>query len=102
MTASAARKRMYGLSLCADPAREPCFRIAACDSEMVEFEDGMSAPAQRERLHRHMNNEIGSIEIAAQCLADFPTAPWDLRMQLARQTHDECRHVEGLYRRLKE
>ena len=49
-----------------------------------------------------MNNEVGAIEIAAQCLVDFPDAPWDLQMQLARQAYDECRHVEGLYRRLRE
>ncbi len=93
---------MNGVSLCADPAREACFSIAQSDSEMVEFEDAMSAPARRERLHRHMNNEIGSMEIAAQCLVDFLDAPWELRMQLARQTYDESRHVEGLYRRLRE
>ena len=102
MSASAARKLLNGVSLCADPAREECFTIAQIDSEMVEFADPDSAAARRERLHRHMNNELGSMEIAAQCLVDFPDAPWDLRMQLARQTYDESRHVEGLYRRLLE
>jgi len=90
------------VSLCMDPAREPCFRVVQRDSEMAQFEDEMCAEARREKMHRHMNNEIGSIEIAAQCLVDFPDAPWDLRMELARQTYDECRHVEGLHRRLKE
>jgi bacterioferritin (cytochrome b1) len=45
---------------------------------------------------------MGALEIAAQCLADFPDAPWDLRMQLARQASDESRHVAGLYRRLQQ
>src|SRR2546429_9590626 len=49
-----------------------------------------------------MNNETGAIEIAAQCLVDFPEAPWELRMHLARQCWDESRHVAGLYRRLRE
>ena len=102
MSASAKRKLVNGVSLCADPARESCFTIARNDSEMIEFEDGMSAPARRERLHRHMNNEVASMEIAAQCLVDFPDAPWDLRMQIARQTYDESRHVTGLFRRLTE
>jgi uncharacterized ferritin-like protein (DUF455 family) len=62
----------------------------------------MSDISRRERLHRHMNNEIGSLEIAAQMLVDFPDAPWDLRMQLARQCWDESRHVNLLYARLVE
>ncbi|MGE3538136.1 MAG: DUF455 family protein [Candidatus Tectimicrobiota bacterium] len=90
-----------GLTLRCDPVRERCFRVVHLPTEMHEYPD-MSPVSQRERLHRHMNNEIGSIEIAAQCLADFPTAPWELRMQLARQCWDETRHVEMLYRRLQE
>jgi len=100
MSASAKRKFVNGIGLCADPAREACFTVAQTEAEMVQFEQPMSDQGRRERLHRHMNNEIGSMEIAAQCLADFPDAPWDLRMELARQTFDESRHVEGLYRRL--
>jgi uncharacterized ferritin-like protein (DUF455 family) len=85
-----------------DPAREPCFTIAATEADMVEFDDFSTPEGRRERIHRHMNNEIGAIEIAAQCLVDFPDAPWELQMQLARQAADESRHVEGLYRRLLE
>jgi uncharacterized ferritin-like protein (DUF455 family) len=69
---------------------------------MQTFEDGISEAARRERLHRHMNNEMGALEIAAQCLADFPEAPWELRMQLARQAFDESRHVRALYQRLRQ
>lgn len=94
-------KQLGSVRVCADPAREPCFTVAQYASEMVEFDDMHSPEARRERLHRHMNNEIGSIEMAAQCLADFPDAPWELRMQLARQTSDESRHVAGLQRRLE-
>ena len=88
-----------GLAYRKDPAREACFRVVHDDAEMVRL-PGMSAEARRERLHRHMNNEIGSLEIAAQTLADFPEAPWDLRMELARQCWDETRHVGLLHRRL--
>jgi hypothetical protein len=102
MNASAKRKNVGGLTLCADPAREPCFYIAQDDAEMQTFEDAMSEAARRERLHRHMNNEMGALEIAAQCLADFPEAPWELRMQLARQAFDESRHVRALHRRLRQ
>ncbi len=83
-----------------DPAREPCFRIVRGDSEMATFA-GWSPEARRERLHRHMHNELGSLEIAAQTLADFPEAPWELRMELARQCWDETRHVRALHGRLK-
>jgi uncharacterized ferritin-like protein (DUF455 family) len=102
MSITARRKTVQGIELCADPAREACFHVAQSDSEMQVFEDNMSEAARRERLHRHMNNEMGALEIAAQCLADFPDAPWDLRMQLARQASDESRHVAGLYRRLRQ
>ena len=43
-----------------------------------------------------------TLEIAALCLVDFPNAPWELRMELARQCWDEARHVQLYYRRLKE
>lgn len=99
--ASARRKTVHGMNLCADPAREACFTVVQTGAEMVDFHEGMSEVARRERLHRHMNNEMGSLENAAQALVDFPDTHWDLRMQLARQCFDESRHVEGLYRRLQ-
>lgn len=94
-------KVVCGVTLRKDPAREPCFQVAQTGDEMYETSD-FSEASRRERLHRHMNNETGAIEIAAQCLVDFPDAPWDLRMQLARQCYDESRHVSALYRRLHE
>jgi bacterioferritin (cytochrome b1) len=94
-------KVVRGTTLRADPAREPCFRCVDLDSEMEGWPD-MSDRARRERLHRHMNNELGALEIAAQCVADFPDAPWPLRMLLARQAADEARHASALLRRLLE
>src|SRR5262249_31771822 len=93
--------QVRGITLRRDPAREACFRVVHLATDMHEYPD-MSEVSRRERLHRHMNNEIGSLEIAAQCLADFPGAPWELRMQLARQCWDETRHSELLYSRLRE
>lgn len=94
-------KDVRGVTLADDPAREGCFTVVNSDAEMVDWPD-MSIDSRRERLHRHMNNEAGAMEIAAQCIADFPDAPWDLRMRLARQAADEARHSMVLYRRLKE
>ncbi len=90
-----------GLRLRDDPARDACFTIVRRDTEMHEHAEGSEAGA-RETLHRHMSNEITSIDIAAQMLVDFPDAPWELRMELARQTWDETRHVSLLLRRLRE
>ena len=84
-----------------DPAREPCFTIVRRESEMHEYE-GTGELARREMVHRHMSNEMTSLDIAAQCLAEFPEAPWELRLELARQCWDEARHVEALLRRLFE
>jgi len=102
VSASGRRKALNGVTLCADPAREACFKVAAHESEMAEFDDFSNPDGRRERLHRHMNNEVGALEIAAQMLVDFPDAPWELQMQLARQAADESRHVEGLHHRLRE
>ena len=49
-----------------------------------------------------MHNEMQSIEMSAQSLADFPDAPWEMRMSMARQCWDETRHTRLLHRRLKE
>lgn len=102
VSASVRRKVVNGMSLCADPAREPCFTVVHTGAEMADIHEGMSDVARRERLHRHMNNEMGSLENAVQALVDFPEAPWELRLELARQSFDESRHVEGLYLRLLE
>lgn len=51
-----------------------------------------------EFLHRQMAEEIESLEIAAKNLVDFPDAPWELRMEIARQAWDEARHVRAFQR----
>jgi uncharacterized ferritin-like protein (DUF455 family) len=90
-----------GLRLRGEPAREACFDVVRSDANMHEH-DGDSPDAQRETIHRHMSNEITSLDIAAQMLIDFPEAPWDLKMEIARQCWDEARHVAALHRSLLE
>ena len=46
-----------------------------------------------EFLHRQMNEEVDGMECAARMLTDFPDAPWELQMQVARQCSDEARHI---------
>jgi uncharacterized ferritin-like protein (DUF455 family) len=53
-------------------------------------------------MHKHMHNELQAMEMAAATVAEFPDAPWELRMSLARQSWDESRHASVLYRRLRQ
>jgi uncharacterized ferritin-like protein (DUF455 family) len=93
--------RIEQLTLRSSPARDACFNVVYRDADMNEFEQ-LSEAGRRELVHRHMTNEITSLDIAADCLAEFPDAPWELRMELARQCWDESRHVRALHRRLRE
>ena len=94
-------KVVRGVTLRADPAREACFKVVSDAADLADYAD-MSDIARRQRLHKHMHNEMQSLEMAAQSLADFPDTPWDVRMGLARQCWDETRHCRLLYRRLRE
>lgn len=90
-----------GIKLRGGPAREACFVVAQVHTEMRSAAD-MSDKSQRDMMHRECNQEILSLEIAAQSLVDFPNTPWELRMHLARQCWDEARHAQLRFRRLKE
>jgi uncharacterized ferritin-like protein (DUF455 family) len=94
-------KTVRGVVMRADPAREPCFNVVHLHHQMEDY-GGMSDVSRRQRLHQHMHNEMQSLEIAAQCIVDFPDARWELRLELARQCWDETRHTQMLYRRLVE
>jgi uncharacterized ferritin-like protein (DUF455 family) len=89
-----------GVTLRRDPAREACFTVVDLHKDLHDYE-GMTEVSRRQRLHRHMHNEMQTLEIVAQNLADFPEAPWELRLQLARQCWDETRHSALLYRQLR-
>jgi uncharacterized ferritin-like protein (DUF455 family) len=94
-------KVVRGVTLRADPAREACFHVVSDAADLADFAD-MSEAARRQRLHKHMHNEMQSLEMSAQSLADFPDTPWDIRLGLARQCWDEARHTRLLHRRLRE
>ena len=91
-----------GVTLRRDPARESCFVIGHHESEVQALRDYGSVMAVRSMLHREYNNETQNAEVAAQTLVDFPDAPWELRMQLARQVWDETRHARMFLRRVVE
>lgn len=101
MSVPAVTKSVRGVSLRHDPAREDCFRVVDSHKDMCDYAD-MSEVSKRQRIHKHMHNEMQNLEIVAQSLADFRDEPWDLRLQLARQCWDESRHAKLFYRRLRE
>jgi uncharacterized ferritin-like protein (DUF455 family) len=79
------------------PTRDSRFVVKQFWRDMANQE----ADHDLEFLHRQMAEEIESIEMCARNLADFPDAPWELRMEIARQAWDEARHVVA-FRRLFE
>lgn len=93
-------KMTCGVTLRRDPAREPCFKVAQLQTEL-EDHVGMTEISKRQRLHRHMHNEMQNLEITSQTLADFPETSWETRLQLARQCWDEARHTQLVRRRLE-
>jgi uncharacterized ferritin-like protein (DUF455 family) len=93
-------KRVRGLEVRDDPARERCFEIVHLHEDVPDI-GGMGIEHRRQRLHREYNQEVQAIEVAAICIADFPDAPWELRLELARQCWDEARHAALILRRLE-
>ncbi len=53
------------------------------------------------RMHGIFVGEIQALEGAGRSLWDFPDAPWEFKMNMARQCWDEARHVQ-VYEKLLE
>jgi uncharacterized ferritin-like protein (DUF455 family) len=53
------------------------------------------------RMHGIYVGELQALEGAGRSLWDFPDAPWDFKMNMARQCWDEARHVQ-IYEKLLE
>jgi uncharacterized ferritin-like protein (DUF455 family) len=65
------------------------------------FPDLSSSESIKERVHGIMVGELQAMEGAGRSVCDFPDAPWEFTMDMARQVWDESRHVE-IYLRLLE
>lgn len=76
------------------PKRDGRFDVREMWTDMAN-QPSERAEVTREFLHRQMNEEINGMEISARNLVDFPNAPWELRMSMARQCWDEARHIEA-------
>ncbi|MFP8879741.1 MAG: DUF455 family protein [Myxococcota bacterium] len=48
----------------------------------------------RVQLHAIFVGELQALEAAGRTLWDFPDAPWEFKMNMARQCWDEARHVQ--------
>src|SRR5712671_3554979 len=55
----------------------------------------------RARLHGIYTGELQAMETAGRTLFDFPDAPWEFQLDMARQVWDESRHAE-IYMKLLE
>ncbi len=56
---------------------------------------GERTPLQlRMQLHGIYVGELQALEAAGRTLWDFPDAPWEFKMNMARQCWDEARHVQ--------
>lgn len=76
------------------PARDARFVVKEKWNELVNLSHD-DPDVDKEFLHRQMNEEVDSLEMASRNLTDFPDAPWELRMSIARQCSDEARHVQA-------
>src|SRR4029434_8587414 len=56
-------------------------------------------PQLRAQLHGIFVGELQALEAASRTLWDFPDAPWEFKMNMARQSWDEARHVQ-IYEKL--
>ncbi len=53
----------------------------------------------RAQLHGIFVGELQALEAAGRTIWDFPDAPWEFKMNMARQCWDEARHVQ-IYEKL--
>ena len=79
-------------SLAEPPMRDDRFVVRDRWQDCVNLPDGHEQKTL-EFLHRQMNEEVDALECSARSICDFPEAPWEIRMFLARQCSDEARHA---------
>jgi uncharacterized ferritin-like protein (DUF455 family) len=83
-------------------AREDRFvRMRAREIAERRVEQGLSTfptlssrESMRERVHGILVGELQAMEGAGRTVYDFPDAPWEFTLDMARQVWDESRHVE--------
>jgi len=78
----------------------PAFMLVALN-EPLRPEDPAVDTRLKLRFHGIFVGELQALEGAGRSLWDFPDAPWEFKMNMARQCWDEARHVQ-IYEKLLE
>ncbi|HVN37736.1 MAG TPA: DUF455 family protein [Myxococcota bacterium] len=68
-------------------------------NEPLDPDDPVAATRLLLRMHGIFVGELQALEGAGRSLWDFPDAPWEFKMNMARQCWDETRHVQ-IYEKL--
>lgn len=63
-------------------------------NEPLRPDEPFSELRLRVRMHGIFMGELQALEGAGRTLWDFPDAPWEFKMNMARQCWDEARHVQ--------
>ena len=70
-------------------------------NEPLRPDDPAADTRLKMRMHGIFVGELQALEGAGRSLWDFPEAPWEFKMNMARQCWDEARHVQ-IYEKLLE
>jgi uncharacterized ferritin-like protein (DUF455 family) len=62
--------------------------------DLPPFPGLVTREQMRDRVHGILVGEMQAMEGAGRTVFDFPDAPWEFTMDMARQVWDESRHVE--------
>jgi uncharacterized ferritin-like protein (DUF455 family) len=85
------------------PARDSRFRPLGEGERMPRAKPLTTLEGRIRLLHIALINlEIPAIEVCGRMIAEFPDAPWELKLDLARQIWDEARHAAMCADRLQE
>jgi uncharacterized ferritin-like protein (DUF455 family) len=68
-------------------------------NEPLRVDDPYAKLRLQVRMHGIFMGELQALEGAGRTLWDFPDAPWEFKMNMARQCWDESRHVQ-IYEKL--
>jgi uncharacterized ferritin-like protein (DUF455 family) len=86
-------------------AAEPLFEAYGPAFGLITLNEPLrpNDPAVNTRLQQRMHGifvgELQALEGAARSVWDFPDAPWEFKLNMARQAWDEARHVQ-IYEKL--
>jgi uncharacterized ferritin-like protein (DUF455 family) len=76
----------------------PGFALVVLNEPLRPGDDAATTRLQL-RMHGIFVGELQALEGAGRSLWDFPDAPWEFKMNMARQCWDEARHVQ-IYEKL--